>query len=365
MRSYDVFDTLIARRHYDPQSIFRLIEQRHNIPNFCQKRLKAEQVEQRKPNYTIYDIYKHLDVDPEIEIQMELEQSIPIRENLNKVQDGDVLISDMYLTPEIILKLLQKHGFDKDVEIHVSSNGKATGRAWKKYKTEFHTGDNPHSDAPPDRPYVISKATHFTEWETKLPYDLKIWVRQTRLAGEGVDWFYQSQYNLPFLYSCCSYFQHPKVLFCSRDCKLLKYFYKYYYPETECVYFYTNRRISNEPPENYMDYVREIAKDALIVDIAGTNVSHFNLFNKLNMELNKCILVYYQHLPHRPCQYPPIRLSTYTDSVEYYQRSEVGNQVILEALKDMPELKRNDDLFLNSLNKINENCQYYRERINV
>lgn len=42
MKSYDVFDTLISRWYFEPNSIFKIMEKELQINNFCKIRKEAE-----------------------------------------------------------------------------------------------------------------------------------------------------------------------------------------------------------------------------------------------------------------------------------------------------------------------------------
>ena len=58
LRTWDIFDTLIARRCIFPQRVFELVEQRIGFKGFAQLRLRAEQlIQQIGINYKLDDIY--------------------------------------------------------------------------------------------------------------------------------------------------------------------------------------------------------------------------------------------------------------------------------------------------------------------
>jgi hypothetical protein len=147
--SWDCFDTIIGRNFYTPVSIFQIISNKINDPTFIDKRIKAERLSRYK---TYQDIYKYLpEYDPSIELDIEKKYSFPILENFNRVQDGDIIISDMYFSPEEIKDLLNYHNFNKDVKILSTYGGKHSGRVWdwlksSKIKIKYHFGDNIHSD---------------------------------------------------------------------------------------------------------------------------------------------------------------------------------------------------------------------------
>ena len=87
MKSWDCFDTLIARRFYDPKTIFDEVSRRIGDPTFREKRIQAERAcNQNTKTYS--DIYQRLpDYSPEIEFSVELEHNYPIVENMQKVQE--------------------------------------------------------------------------------------------------------------------------------------------------------------------------------------------------------------------------------------------------------------------------------------
>lgn len=149
MNSWDCFDTLIARSHKDPYSIFRLVGEYIGDKFFIEKRIIAEKMSKYK---TYEDIYSYLpEYDSSIELEFEKKYSFPILENWNRVEDGDVIISDMYLSENQIRSILEYHGFNKKVDIIVSYSGKHNGNSWNilksKYKDiNYHIGDNIISD---------------------------------------------------------------------------------------------------------------------------------------------------------------------------------------------------------------------------
>ncbi|MCV4697622.1 hypothetical protein OFB92_31425, partial [Escherichia coli] len=85
------------------------------------------------------DIYaelaRALDLSPEqaqeiaaMELQLELENVVPVRDQLDLVDGDSVLVTDMYLPEDAIRLLLEKAGLRLDVPIVRTSHGKRTGR---------------------------------------------------------------------------------------------------------------------------------------------------------------------------------------------------------------------------------------------
>jgi len=160
LKSFDIFDTLIARRCVEPHNVFMEVEQISGHKNFCNIRIKAEKNVSQK-SYTLDDIYEEMvssfgysvelaDTLKRIEIEQEIKNAIPIKENLEKVNHGDLLITDMYLPRSVIETLLEKVGFKKQVGLIISSHGKSSGEVWPKLNNlisiDQHIGDNLRSD---------------------------------------------------------------------------------------------------------------------------------------------------------------------------------------------------------------------------
>ena len=129
MRSFDIFDTLIARKCIWPQAIFSLVEQRIGSPGFATLRIRAE-AELQGTEHTLDDIYRRMisngGMDVEfaerartMELATELENVIPIAAQLQRVRDGDLLISDTPLPAEFLVQLLERAGLRLPAELAV------------------------------------------------------------------------------------------------------------------------------------------------------------------------------------------------------------------------------------------------------
>lgn len=179
--SFDIFDTLITRKIYNPDDVFLLIEKylaekNINIKDYVKLRKEAELNVRKKKNFKgdctiheIYDEFKELaNISTEqameiktLEIETELKLCIPRKDSLevfNKLINMNkkvILISDMYLTKDIIEKILHNCGYYGYYELLISSETglrKDNGTMWDyffskygKYST-IHIGDNEQSD---------------------------------------------------------------------------------------------------------------------------------------------------------------------------------------------------------------------------
>jgi len=316
--SFDIFDTLLARTVKDPTDIFNIIEEKFPYPKFKELRIRS----QSNSTHLIEDIYRHFklltnDTDEVIsqlrqfELKTEMENTIPIVSNILKIQNGDILVSDMYLSHEEILKLLKYHYINQNIQLFVSSSGKSQGYMWASLIKNFdilnHTGDNYHSDITMSSKFGI-KGTYtqihkFSKLEEKLDTnrDLMIFLRRFRLMNpydettfEYKLYDYQIQYNIPLLLFMCKKIytiltseHRNKVLFLSRDGCLIYKLFSFLYPQFKSYYVYSSRLINKTYTDNYVAYLKEIFNDSdsLLFDLHGS----FNSGRKLFMEVFNCL----------------------------------------------------------------------------
>jgi predicted HAD superfamily hydrolase len=128
------------------------------IPNFRQQRVTAErQARQRQDDYQLAHIYEVLarasGLQPqrcqelmELELEAERQFAQPVRANLDRLEAGDLVISDMYLSADQMRLIARPHiNLDRHPFL-VSSSGKQQGRVWRKLRQAGiearHRGDN-------------------------------------------------------------------------------------------------------------------------------------------------------------------------------------------------------------------------------
>lgn len=178
--SFDIFDTLIKRNIEKPTDIFKIVEKKYNevsnkkICNFTQIRISCEQECRKKSKkeislemiyMLIEKIYSKQVAIKLKKIEEEVEINFTQRNNnnfINKVHKWAtenkkvILISDMYLSTDIIKKIL-KNSMIKYDKLYVSSQigNKKSNSSLFKYvlkdlnidsKQIFHIGDNYNSD---------------------------------------------------------------------------------------------------------------------------------------------------------------------------------------------------------------------------
>lgn len=290
MNSWDCFDTLVGRRYQTHHAVFDEVGRRLSIPNFKALRIDAE----KKSNGTYIDIYRHLPgIDPSIEISVDLDHCFPILENINKVQDGDIIISDIYYSKEIVEKILKRCGLNKNVKFYVSPDGKRKGYVWKEVGLiKLHTGDNKKTDVKSPRNFGINSyhytGSFFNETEdyiSKTDLHLALWMRLVRLHCPYLDdhskniWEDQTNFNLPILALSSLELPDKKIAFTYRDSVFWKPIYEKLTGK-QSVRFDSSRALLNNPTDQFKRYVKEHIEGCVIADLQGTGRSLLNFFSE-------------------------------------------------------------------------------------
>lgn len=283
MKSWDCFDTLVARRFYKPDSVFVEVGRRLGIDDFVSKRVAAE----RNSDNTYAGIYKNLPgIDPAIEMAVELEHCYPIIENINQVQDGDLIISDIYHDAAFVEKILRNCGLTKNVKFVVTPDGKSNGWIWPTLSgIECHTGDNQHSDIVMANKHGITAKLytdcHFNPLEgsvANFDYELACLMRYVRLQCPYTDthrkniWLEQADLNIPVLALATLELPDREIAFSYRDAIYWKPIYEAMTNKLGTVLDASRKCYYNPSPE-FTEYVHTTVSNKLIVDIQGSGKS--------------------------------------------------------------------------------------------
>ncbi len=262
----------------------------------------------------------------EAEIEAELENVIGIQENLDRVEDGDILVSDMYLPEDIIRKILQKAGLKKQVDFFIKAKGKRTGCVWgqiieQNIKIARHLGDNPHTDVYMAEKYgirpILSRSSSYSPIESSLDSigakNLAKLIRKIRLTNyfkeplkrKFYDDFVQSNIVMLLTFSVflCQISKQIKVkqfLFSSRDCYYLHKIFRQFAKNSELnvygEYFFTSRLARVKCSEDYRSYVLDLVsqeRNSAIVDLTGTGLSLSYLFEKIDKNFSLPIVLFH------------------------------------------------------------------------
>ncbi|WP_052402368.1 hypothetical protein [Muricoccus aerilatus] len=332
VRSFDLFDTLIARRCIHPRAIFDRMEARLGLPGFTVQRLSAE-ASVSFGDYSLQDIYaamaarwpeaaSRLAGAQEMEIGLELENLFPIAEHVAEVSPGDIVVSDMYLPAEVIEALVHSVAGLKEVSVFVSPHGKRQGTVWpmlqQRFKLAEHLGDNPETDIRSPANFGISARRTTVAVPTRLEAEvaglglprLAEGMREARLRGWRSDpverdlQLVQAQVNAPVLLAASVLVLRAarqagisQILASGRDCYLWLHFLRFLQdgiaPGIRTEYFHTGRIPRSFPSAGYAAYVRRLVADrpSFVLDICGTGWSLQRLCEQLGLGTVQPLLI--------------------------------------------------------------------------
>ena len=332
VNSFDLFDTLIARRCVTPTALFEEVERTLDARGFCALRQAAEHhVAQSREQFELRDIYDFMIARNHIsatdaqrlmaaELDAEFDNAVPIHENLSRVRAGDLVVSDMYLSADTLRRVLQHVGLHLPVHIFASAVGKQRGAIWGHLAANWiivdHLGDNLHSDIETPRRYGVP-TTHYAGAQS-TPIERTIWshgyptlaqlMRAQRLRNPFAPdseaatlWRLAAQLNLPLLALGAMRVRRErdalgvgKILFSARDCYFLAEIFAALFPTEPIEYVYVSREALNADAPTVAAYLRHSGlDDALICDIAATGGSwlHFATAMKLPCRLFSCVFI--------------------------------------------------------------------------
>ncbi|MGI4954153.1 MAG: glycosyltransferase family 25 protein, partial [Janthinobacterium lividum] len=254
--SYDLFDTLVARRCVTPQAIFHIMAAKLKLPDFPAARIEAER-RLMHGEFNLEDIYRNLatmlDLTAEetaammdLEIATELDNMIPIQQVVSHVRPQDIVVSDMYHSQGILLRILREKLGLVHNKVFVSCHGKKNGTVWPalldRYRIDLHVGDNPITDH--QSPSVFGIPAQITDLSPPSTFErvvdgagmpeLARAMREARLtsrfenAAEQTLREAQNQANLPFLFMLgldlieqVRVHGYERILLSGRDCHKL------------------------------------------------------------------------------------------------------------------------------------------------
>jgi hypothetical protein len=318
VNSWDLFDTLMTRFYLEPEETFRVIDSKFPGLDYFNRRIQAQRSLDRlgKP-YDLYEIYRQMvreglaEHDAENLLLQELfhEQELlfPIRSNIEQVSEEDIIVTDMYLSDQMLSDLVWKICGLRMLKPVVRSNwGKSTGTIWpevlKHYVIRRHFGDHPRSDFETPRRFGIHTRlvtdAGLTPWEKKIaalgePH-LALLLREARLRGTpssadpllGV--IGGAYLTLLYAYSVWLHLSYGKrdvrFVFLRRDCEDLSRVFAALFPGAEVKQIDLNRHIAatNDPGFNGV-LAAQLSPNSLLVDVVGTGRSVFQFMENADI----------------------------------------------------------------------------------
>lgn len=320
LRSFDIFDTLLARRCVEPHAIFRAVEAKAGHPGFAEMRIRAEAQLHAKGEYDLDDVYGAMAAGfglsaaaagrlRALELDEEFANLIPIRRHVAEVRPGDLLISDMYLPRDFLARAVaEKCGLHFN-PIYLSSHGKSGGRAWevltRSLRIAEHLGDNLHADIEMSGRFGVpgrhTATAALTAGEVQVRdmgfAELALVMREARLGlwdeDEGLMslGLAQIEANVPLLFLSALLLIEVamrrgwrRLLFSARDCfmfySLCDRLIRRLGLDLKATYFFTSRLSRVAPSPAYLAYFDSLCggEPSAVVDICGTGWSLARLF---------------------------------------------------------------------------------------
>ena len=263
MDSIDIFDTAIFRDVYEPKDIFKLLEKQLGS-GFAQKRIDAEKKAHERYKFpTLKEIYSYLPgIDSQKEIDMELQHIYPNNKILNMYKENPknyVFISDMYLPAHVLVKMLEKCGYENP-KVFVSCEqrcNKGSGALFERVKRyvgriEKHYGDNYKSDIEGCLKQGIKPV--FEQALHKIPMELPM-VKNPLLkkysaalhVSKEAPITKMAKYFAPLIYGFTKWVISKKkpgqtIYFLSRDMFMPYLISKTFLRQTDVKYLYCSRR---------------------------------------------------------------------------------------------------------------------------
>ncbi len=312
--TFDLFDTLVARRCFDPLDIFHAVERKSGVVGFARARHEVEMRMFGRRLYGFDDIYAQLLVETSwgeklvqklkmMELAEEWDNLFPIGETVALVRPRDLIISDMYLPFDFVRKIVDEKCGLQGRPIHLSNYGKHFGVIWPillpNHEIVRHFGDNPHADVvSPGRHGIQSQHVTISQWlhgeRVLLELGLRPYaqaIREARLRAYDDDpklravQAAQLQINLPLLTIGSLYlaaksqeWDADTLLMCSRDCNLweplLRVLLQRSARSPRVRYIRTSRKLFYSASAEYEAYFQfHMGERNYLVDLVGTGQS--------------------------------------------------------------------------------------------
>jgi predicted HAD superfamily hydrolase len=325
MKSFDVFDTLLVRRYGDNKQILAdLLGRKYN-----------ERIEADNGQRNIYEIYEAIGLtreDAQKEIMAEADNSYLNKSIYDKINHGDILISDMYIPAYDILQILRHNGFDKQVTIYQSNSDKSNGSAYvmaNELGVTNHYGDNPYSDIIVAKNYGIN-AHEIRDCDFGYVFipEVNYFIRELRLRINPANKFLMRAIDTAI--PLCLFAMevvHRKangrpIAFLGRDCQIMHKLYTSVY-NVPSYYVPFSRKMAFSDPVKASAYLNNSApEDAMYVDLSSTGNTwdvlkdHFkrDVFALIYSNTNQ----YTDHIPQLP-----INFNYLTSNTEIGSASEI------------------------------------------
>lgn len=318
--SFDLYETLVNRLVAAPNCVFKILEKRfceiygREIDDFIEKRIKAERelYTQREYNINLEKIYANIEgisetdkcVCRRLEEEIEYDLAYPNEKGLSlykyflALKKKIVIISDMYLSQELLIRILHKCGVDSVFRIYISGYEGCSkhpyGNLYRKVCQDLkispseilHIGDNIKSDVFNAKLNQVQSIYIRTDRTPYIEKFAKNTLNICKNRDEKIGYYYFGALTLAYItwiHSKCKEQNINMLYFFSREGWILKkVFDDIYENEIKTKYLYVSRKSLSVPRlqtcENFED-----VKKVMYIDSPTMTVGRF--LNKLGIDV--------------------------------------------------------------------------------
>jgi hypothetical protein len=316
LRTFDLFDTLIARRCVSPLLVYQQVENKAKLPGLADARSQAgHQLWLSQTPHNTADIYqlalRALPQTPlnaqelaQLEYDVELQECIPVLQALSQLDRQAVIISDMHHPLWFLEKLYASVA--RDVvgrwlpSFYVSNQDKHQGVIWQQLSQQKrivnHLGDNLHSDVETPRAHG-HQATLFS-WTAPESMEQKMFssgLNSIARASRSVRLQcvpHPADANYPLLYCMACYvvpllamgslllreFMRRKgkthLVFVGRDGAVWQSIFDAMFGQVPHQRLALSRELMRRSPQTCVAMIRScVTEQSLVVDLAGSGAS--------------------------------------------------------------------------------------------
>lgn len=344
--SYDLFDTLIARRCVSPLALFEQVQQQSDIKGLAQARAaEGHRLWLDKKAHTTPTMYEAALTSlgqlktkaanlASMEYAVELRESLPIRRHLASLQMSDLVISDMHHPDWVLHQLLRSAqselGRRWPSALLRTNRGKHDGDIWQhlieKVGVLYHTGDNAHSDHA--QAMAFGHQANLTSWALPTQAEQMLAqagagsvmraARSARLrcvgaADEKYSQMHEAMANVvfPILALGAAYLQDAMkqlnkthVVFCGRDGATWMRAFAVLYPSIPMTLLPSSRHSLVRGGIEYSEMVKSVllvhGQQTLLADLCGTATSWAVFFERWSIPPQEIVmLLKYAEPPER------------------------------------------------------------------
>lgn len=322
-QSWDLFDTLIARRGVDSHSALRKLRSQYG--DMVDRRIAVDDGTRLLP--AMYEAAGLPAQMMEEEIRLEIDELIPIARNIERLSDGDLIISDTYFPHHVLVELMRKAGITKRVGLYSSNLDKYHGVVWSKLDSLplVHHGDNEVSDIRNAEKHGISVEhvtnSSLTKWELALggaSSPVAKLLREIRLRNSASKYASWQQVhvesNIPMLLSAVEFVRRldREPVFLGRDCQQLSRIFRERFGSGDYLPF--SRRFARDLDSARRYLLERVRPDQVIIDLVSTG----RTWSRLNVARDVHVMIESDNFAYAEGFERPARFSS------EFRTSEIG-----------------------------------------